>query len=75
MWQRAAAAGTAEGNPQRTAYARHREAEAILATSGDPSRAIDALTAAYATANKLGARPLRREIEALARRARIELSD
>jgi ribosomal protein L16/L10AE len=74
MWQRAATAG-AEGNPHRTAYARHREAEAVLATAGDPSRAIDALTAAHATANKLGAQPLRREIEALARRARIELSD
>jgi hypothetical protein len=75
MWQRAAAAGAAEGNPHRTAYARHREAEAVLATGGDPSRAIDALTAAHATADKLGAGPLRREIEALARRARIELSD
>ncbi len=73
MWQQAAAAGAAEGNPHRTAHARHREAEAVLATGGYPSRAIDALTAAHATANKLGAEPLRREIEALARRARIDL--
>jgi DNA-binding CsgD family transcriptional regulator len=73
-WHRAADAG-AEGGPQRTAYARFREAEAVLASRGDRARAIDALITAHATAKRLGAEPLRREIEGLARRARIELTD
>jgi DNA-binding NarL/FixJ family response regulator len=53
---------------------RFREAEAVLASRGDRARAVDALTAAHATASELGAEPLRHEIEALARRARIELT-
>jgi DNA-binding CsgD family transcriptional regulator len=73
-WHRAADAGT-EGGPQRTAYAQFREAEAVLASRGDRARAIDALTAAHATAQRLRAEPFRREIEGLARRARIELTD
>jgi DNA-binding CsgD family transcriptional regulator/tetratricopeptide (TPR) repeat protein len=73
VW-RAADAG-AEGGPQRTAYARFREAEAVLASRGDRTRAIDALITAHATATRLGAEPLRREIEGLARRGRIELTD
>jgi DNA-binding CsgD family transcriptional regulator/tetratricopeptide (TPR) repeat protein len=74
-WQRAADAGAAEGDPYRTAYARFREAEAVLASRGDRARAVDALTAAHATAAELAAEPLRREIGALARRARITLTD
>ena len=74
VWHRAADAGAAEGDPYRTAYARFREAEAVLTSRGDRARAVDALTAAQATAQRLGAQPLRREIEALARRARIELT-
>jgi DNA-binding NarL/FixJ family response regulator/tetratricopeptide (TPR) repeat protein len=75
MWRRAADAGVADGDPHRTAYARFREAEAVLASRGDRARAVEALTVANATADGLGAEPLRREIEALARGARIELSD
>jgi tetratricopeptide (TPR) repeat protein len=74
-WQRAADPGASQGRPQRTAYARFREAEAVLASRGDRARAIDALTAAHAAARELGAEPLGREIEGLARRARIELTD
>jgi DNA-binding CsgD family transcriptional regulator/tetratricopeptide (TPR) repeat protein len=73
-WQRAADAGADWVSPQLTAYARFREAEAVLASRGDRARAIDALNAAHAGAKRLGAEPLRREIEGLARRARIELS-
>ena len=55
--------------------ARFREGEAVLTSRGDRARAVDACsTAAQATAQRLGAQPLRREIEALARRARIELT-
>jgi DNA-binding CsgD family transcriptional regulator/tetratricopeptide (TPR) repeat protein len=74
VWRRAADAGAAEGDPYRTAYARFREAEAVLASRGDRARAVDALTAAHTTAKRLEAQPLGREIEALARRARIELT-
>jgi DNA-binding NarL/FixJ family response regulator len=74
VWRRAADAGAAEGLPYRTAYARFREAEAVLARRGHRARAVEALTAAHTTARQLGAEPLRREIEALARRARIELT-
>jgi DNA-binding CsgD family transcriptional regulator/tetratricopeptide (TPR) repeat protein len=74
-WLRVATAGPAAGEPHRRAYARFREAEAVLATRGDRTRAVQALTAADLTARQLGAEPLRQEIEALARRARIELID
>jgi DNA-binding CsgD family transcriptional regulator/tetratricopeptide (TPR) repeat protein len=74
-WHRAADVGPAQGAPQRSAYARFREAEAVLASRGDRTRAVDALTAAHATARELGAAPLGREIDALARRARIGLTD
>jgi tetratricopeptide (TPR) repeat protein len=75
LWHRAADAGAAEGDPYRTAYAQFREAEAVLASHVERARAVDALNAAYAIATELRAEPLRDEIEALARRARIELSD
>jgi class 3 adenylate cyclase/tetratricopeptide (TPR) repeat protein len=74
-WQRAAAAAYALGYTYRTAYARFREAEAILATRRAHTGATEALTAAHATARELGAEPLRREIEALVRRAGFELTD
>ena len=73
-WYRIAVTGVAHGDPSRKAYARFREAEAVLASRGDRARAVDALTAAHATASELGAEPLRHEIEALARRARVELT-
>jgi DNA-binding NarL/FixJ family response regulator len=72
-WHHVATTGTAEGDPHHMAYARFREAEAVLAAHGHRPRAVEILTAAHATARQLGAVPLRREIEALARRARIEL--
>jgi hypothetical protein len=75
VWHRAADAGATEGDPYRTAYARFREAEAVVASRGERARVVDALNAAYAFATELRAEPLRDEIEAFARRARIELSD
>ena len=68
-------AGAAAGDWRGAAYAGFREAEALLATRGDRARAVRVLTAAHVTAGQLAAEPLRHEIEALARRARIELSD
>ena len=63
------------GDWRGAAYSGYREAEALLATRGDRARAVRVLTAAHVTAGKLAAEPLRHEIESLARRARIELSD
>jgi hypothetical protein len=74
-WQRAVAAGITEGDAHRTAYAQFREAEAVLATRGDRSRVIEALTAANRTATAIGAEQLRQEIEALARHIRTDLTD
>src|SRR5262249_14310663 len=61
------------GDPYLAAYAGWRQAEAILAAGGD-RRAAEALaTEAYETAAALDARPLCEELEALARRARLDV--
>lgn len=72
-WREGAAAWDAIGFPHQRAYARYREAEAILATGGRDAGADEALTAAWTTAGELGARPLAEAIARLARRARIPL--
>jgi DNA-binding CsgD family transcriptional regulator len=74
LWRSAADAATSEGDPYRTAYAQFREAEAILARRGKRVGAVDALRSAHATARRLGAEPLRQQVEALARRARVVLT-
>jgi DNA-binding CsgD family transcriptional regulator/tetratricopeptide (TPR) repeat protein len=61
--------------PYEAAYARFREAEALLAARGPRPRVGQALRAAYQTAERLGAVPLRREVELLAQRARIALEE
>jgi DNA-binding CsgD family transcriptional regulator/tetratricopeptide (TPR) repeat protein len=73
-WRAAADAWDRIGHPYPAAYARWREAEALLAAR----RMRDAeplLRAAHAAAAGLGAEPLLREVEALAARARIALGD
>ena len=75
MWCWVADAAVAQGRPPRTAYARFRGAEAVLSSGGERARAVNALTTAHATARELGAEPLVREIDGLARRSRIELTD
>jgi DNA-binding CsgD family transcriptional regulator len=60
-------------DPYHAAYARWREAEALLAASGDREAAEALIRDAHTVVNELGARPLREELETLARRARIEL--
>jgi ATP/maltotriose-dependent transcriptional regulator MalT len=59
------------GQPYSAAYARFREAEALVASHSDRSRASAALGQAVEQASLLGAEPLREEAEALARRARL----
>jgi DNA-binding CsgD family transcriptional regulator/tetratricopeptide (TPR) repeat protein len=73
-WRRAAEGWAALDQPYPSAYARYREAEAVLGRQARSSRASDALRAAHAVACRLGAEPFRREIERLAARARLPLA-
>ncbi len=72
-WHVSAEAWDAVGRPYPAAYARWREAEALLAERGDRKVAAAALTSVVETATRLGAQPLRSEAEALALRARLSL--
>jgi DNA-binding CsgD family transcriptional regulator/tetratricopeptide (TPR) repeat protein len=72
LWDAAARAWDARPAPFRAAYARWRQAEAALARR-DRAQAQGAVLAAHGTASKLGAQGLLAELDALARRARIEL--
>jgi DNA-binding NarL/FixJ family response regulator len=60
--------------PWLTAYARWRQAEALLAGRAPRDHAVAALTTASTLASRIGARLLMAEIHALARRARIDLA-
>jgi DNA-binding CsgD family transcriptional regulator len=74
-WAAAAAAWDQLEQPYPAAYARWRQAEALLARRGPRAEATAALRQAYETAERLGAAPLRREVEGLAKRARIGLEE
>jgi DNA-binding CsgD family transcriptional regulator/tetratricopeptide (TPR) repeat protein len=73
QWRAAAAAWEGIGYPFEAAYARFREAEALVAHSSSRRQAERALRSAYQTAVALGAGPLRREVELLAQRGRLRL--
>ena len=73
LWGQIAAGWDALGQPYQASYARLREAQARLAT-GERRASAAALRAAHGAAVELGAVPLRRELEALAKRARIALA-
>lgn len=74
-WARVGAAWDEYGNAFAAAYARWRQAELTLAAGGPRGAVPGVLAAAHAVAVRLGAAPLRRELEDLARRARIGLTD
>ena len=59
--------------PYQAAYARWREAEAVLVGDGDRTRARSALATAHEVARRLRAMPLLAEVETLAQRARLRL--
>jgi DNA-binding CsgD family transcriptional regulator/tetratricopeptide (TPR) repeat protein len=61
-------------DPERAAYARFRAAEQELRARGTRADAESLLRDAHVGAESLGAGPLRVEIEALARRARVSLA-
>jgi ATP/maltotriose-dependent transcriptional regulator MalT len=73
-WAAAAAAWERLGQPYRIAYAGFRQAEALLATIGDHDTAATVLGRAAAITGRLGARLLDAEVQALARRARLDLA-
>jgi DNA-binding CsgD family transcriptional regulator len=73
-WQSAVDAWDKAGQPYPAAYARWRLAEALLAAGADREQAERAARDAHATAVRLGARPLRDELEQLARRSRVDLA-
>jgi predicted ATPase/DNA-binding CsgD family transcriptional regulator len=73
-WAAAAAHWEALGQPYPAAYARWREAEALLAGRAPRPQAATVLRQAHQDAIRLGATPLRRQLERLARRARIDLT-
>ena len=73
-WHAAADAWQQLGLGYRAAYAQWRQAEALLACGAGAGRAAGPLRDGHATTVRLGAVPLRAEIEALARRARISLT-
>jgi DNA-binding CsgD family transcriptional regulator len=73
-WAAAAAAWERLAQPYRIAYAGFRQAEALLATTGDRDRATTVLGRTAAITGRLGARPLDSEIQALGRRARLDLA-
>jgi DNA-binding CsgD family transcriptional regulator/tetratricopeptide (TPR) repeat protein len=74
-WRAAAAAWERLEHPYDAAYARLRQAEALLAERGSRLLAEQVLRSAYRTAVTLGAEPLRHEVELLAQRGRLDLQE
>ncbi|GIH02674.1 LuxR family transcriptional regulator [Rhizocola hellebori] len=75
VWIRAASLWARLDAPYQLAYARWRQAEALLAARGSRRSAARALQEADAIAKRLGAAPLRHEIGRLASRARLALAE
>jgi len=73
-WATAAGDWQRLGQPYAEAYARWRQAEAVLVAGHERAQATAPLTAAREAAARLGARPLLREIDALARAARLDVA-
>jgi ATP/maltotriose-dependent transcriptional regulator MalT len=73
-WAAAAAAWQRLGQPYRIAYTLFRQAEALMAGHGDRTTAAEALRGAADITGRLGARPLHAEVQALARRTRLDLT-
>jgi DNA-binding CsgD family transcriptional regulator len=72
-WQQAATAWLALGRLYPAAYAQWRQAEALLVSKAPRAQAEEPLRAAHALAVRLGAAPLRHELELLAQRGRVRL--
>jgi DNA-binding CsgD family transcriptional regulator/tetratricopeptide (TPR) repeat protein len=75
LWQQAVGCWERLELPYLAAYARFRQAEALLAAKAARARTEPVLRAAHRTAVALAAGPLRREIELLAGRGRLPLEE
>ena len=73
-WKAAAEAWMALEHPLLEAYAGWREAEAVLGSGQSRGEVPARLRAVHEVVERLGAQPLVREIETLARAARIDIS-
>jgi DNA-binding CsgD family transcriptional regulator/tetratricopeptide (TPR) repeat protein len=74
-WQAAVDAWERLERPFEAAYARYRQAESLLGMDAPRQQAAAALRPAHQTTVRLGAGPLRREIELLAQRGRLRLEE
>ena len=74
-WRRAAECWERLEHRYAAAYARFRQAEALLSVRAPRAQIQPVLRAAHQTTVALGARPLRREIELLANRGRLQLEE
>ncbi len=72
LWSEAAAAWEQLERPPLAAYCRWRQAEALVSAGAPRAEASVPLRDAYAVAARIGAQPLRRELELLAERARLD---
>jgi DNA-binding CsgD family transcriptional regulator/tetratricopeptide (TPR) repeat protein len=73
-WAEAAAAWDRLERPSVAAYCRWREAEAFVAAGATRTEASVPLRESYAVAARIEAKPLLRELELLAQRARLDLA-
>jgi len=73
-WAATAQAWEALGYPWQAGYARWRQAEALLGSGAPKPEAAEPLRTAHAVAVRLGAAPLRHELELLAQRGCIALA-
>jgi DNA-binding CsgD family transcriptional regulator/tetratricopeptide (TPR) repeat protein len=73
VWRRAAELWETHLHPYPAAYAQFREAEALFSQRARNLAAAERLREAHRTATILSAGPLRKEIEALASRARVTM--
>jgi DNA-binding CsgD family transcriptional regulator/tetratricopeptide (TPR) repeat protein len=73
-WAKAATTWDQVERPPLAAYCRWRQAEALVAVGARRTEASVPLRAAHAIATRIGAKPLLRELELLAQRARLDLT-
>jgi DNA-binding CsgD family transcriptional regulator/tetratricopeptide (TPR) repeat protein len=74
LWSEAARIWDRHDRPPLAAYCRWREAEALVAAGASRIEAGEPLQEAHAVAARIGAKPLLRELELLAQRARLDLA-
>jgi DNA-binding CsgD family transcriptional regulator/tetratricopeptide (TPR) repeat protein len=73
-WSEAAVVWEQLERPPLAAYARWRQAEALVAAGASRTEATIPLREAHSVAVRIGARPLLQELERLAERARLDLA-